>query len=291
MTRRLRILGALVSVVVIAGAAARTQEKAPQDLSVQLMQSTFKIEGLGSVGTTFIVGRPLLKEPGRMRYVLVTADHVLRGMAGEVATLHLRTQKGASQWERQPWPLRIRDQGRELWIKHPNADVAVMYLAIPDRVVIPLVSTTQFADDQALMQLGVHPGDEVICLGYPFGGESSPAGFPILRAGRIASFPLLPTAETKTFLLDFPVFDGNSGGPVYLVPGIRSTGGGLRVGGPLYLIGMVMGQFAAPEQISTPVGPEIRQQRLGLAAVVHASLIKQAIESLPPPDQVPDGGR
>jgi hypothetical protein len=43
-----------------------------------------------------------------------------------------------------------------------------------------------------------------------------PFGFPILRAGRIASYPILPTADTKTILLDFPVLPGNSGGRLIL---------------------------------------------------------------------------
>jgi hypothetical protein len=95
---------------------------------------------------------------------------------------------------------------------------------------------------------------------------------------------LLPTAVTKTFLFDFRVFKGNSGGPVYFVQTGRLYGnvihGGETVG---FIAGLVSEEKSLPQLILGPYEQEARQLQLGLGVVVHASLIKQAIETLPAP--------
>src|SRR3546814_20200686 len=56
----------------------------------------------------------------------------------------------------------------------------------------------------------------MMALGFPRGLAANQAGFPILRSGRVASYPIAPAKIFPTFLLDFSVFPGNSGGPVYM---------------------------------------------------------------------------
>ena len=67
------------------------------------------------------------------------------------------------------------------------------------------------ADDEMLSLFEANPGEELTALGYPLGAESNSAGFAILRSGKIASYPLLPTEATQKFLFDFAIFPGNSG--------------------------------------------------------------------------------
>jgi hypothetical protein len=106
-----------------------------------------------------------------------------------------------------------------------------------------------------------------------------------LRSGKIASYPLLPTNKTKTFLFDFRVFKGNSGGPVYLVQTNRLYKNNIALGQTIHIIvGLVSQERFLPEHILLPYSEEVRQVQLGLAVVVHASLIKQSIDLLPPPD-------
>lgn len=152
-----------------------------------------------------------------------------------------------------------------------------MYVDVPDGV-LPGdgISTERLADDAALVSYGIHPGDEVTCDGFPFSAEG-PYGFPILRTGRIASYPIFPSAETKTFLLDFPVFPGNSGGPAYIVYGVRTNGIGAIVsysGNKLKIVGLVSAERIVANRIP-----------LGLADIVHATLISETIAQLPPPEQ------
>jgi S1-C subfamily serine protease len=257
------------------------------------MQSTFKIQSVAlpgqppSLGVVFIMGRPnpVPNQPNRARFVLITASHVLEGIPGDMAILNLRRKSNQDDWERLPVPVQIRNGSHPLWMKHPTADVAVMYIGLPPGVSIPLASTDLLADDAMLERYEIHPGDTIQCLGFPFGQESSLAGFPILRSGRIASYPITPAAKTKTFLFDFPVFQGNSGGPVYMVDQSRAFQGSVNLGSTTQLIlGLVIQETTHDEQLIGQYNAEIHRYPLGLATVVHASFIKEAINMLPVPD-------
>ncbi len=49
---------------------------------------------------------------------MVTANHVLDGVAGEVAQIHLRRKGASGDFERLPWLIKIRDQAVPRWVKH-----------------------------------------------------------------------------------------------------------------------------------------------------------------------------
>jgi S1-C subfamily serine protease len=198
------------------------------------MRSTFKIvgkklTGQTSIGTVFIIGRPVPEDNQKLFYVLVTAAHVLRDINEERAILFLRKKNG-EEFVKFPHSIQIRNGEKPLWKEHPKADVAVMYIRLPQETDIQLLPMSLLASDQELNQFEIHPGDVLSCLGYPFGAEANEAGFPILRSGQIASYPLTPTSKIQTFLLDFRVFGGNSGGPVYFVASNRTYGGAARIG-------------------------------------------------------------
>ena len=87
----------------------------------------------------------------------------------------------------------------------------------------------------------------------------------------------------KTFLFDFEVFKGNSGGPVY------ANYIGRRYGGIFYIDKTI--QFLAglvtSESVFTihnnkdPYFKSVESKRLAIGHVLHASFIKEAIEMLP----------
>ena len=210
-----------------------------ENISIQLMHSTYKLSGKNSFGTAFLMGEPLPDNPKRGHIVLITAAHVLEKMSGNEAILHLRRPTGDS-YKRVPFSIPIRHEDKELWTKHPKVDVAAMRIAIPEEVKTTLLPTTLLANDDILSQLEIRPGDELLVLGYPYGAEGNEAGFPILRSGRIASYPLLPTATTKTFLLDFEIFQGNSGGPVFFQQDFRRIGGKPKTGDFRIVLGLVL---------------------------------------------------
>lgn len=281
MTKALRIL-----CVAFLWVSQLPAQQAPRvELNTLLMESTFKIEGRGSIGTGFLLGRPDPNQPGRSRAVLVTAAHVLEDAQGDEITLVMRRRRGPQEWERLPVTIPIRNGGVPRWTKHPDADVAVMYVTVPPGAVTELLPTTLLAEDAVLAELEVHPGDELNCLGYPLGQESNAAGFAVLRSGNIASYPLLPTKQTKTFLLDLRVFNGNSGGPVYFVDANRVYGGRLHLAVEHHFImGLVTSEIRITQEIQELYGSRQEVYPLALAQVVHASLIREAINLLPPAD-------
>jgi S1-C subfamily serine protease len=258
------------------------------------MECTFMVEGKNaqgqtSLGTGFVMGRPFANQTGKAEYVLITAAHVLSEMAGDTVTLHLRRKIGDNSYVHVPIPVPIRTNGNKLWTKNPDVDVAVMYIRIPNDIVLPLMSTDLLADDDMLSKFQIHPGDELECLGYPLGSASNDVGFPILRSGKIASYPLLPTAATKTFLFDFRVFKGNSGGPVYFVANDRVYQGMAHLGETIhFIIGLVSEETLVPQITTGLYEQEVHQLQLGLAVVVHSSLIKQTINMLPAPETISD---
>jgi hypothetical protein len=138
-----------------------------------------------------------------------------------------------------------------------------MYLSIPLDLGFKVITLKMFADGDALKEYEIKPGDEVRCLGFPLGVASNDAGFPVRRSGRIASHPILPTEKTKSFLLDFRVFKGNSGGPVYFVeryrPNPKSFGSYTNYH---FIIGLVSEETLLTQQVIAPYSQEIRQTQL-----------------------------
>lgn len=252
------------------------------EFNTVLMRSTFKIVGQNnSSGTIFILGRPTFN--GQHINVLVTANHVLQDISDDNAQVFLR-QKVGDHYEKFTFSIKIRENGQNLWVNHPKADVAAMYIALPKNADILIASTDLLANDDILKKYEIYPGRELKVLGYPFGIESSNSGFPILRTGCIASFPLTPSVEQKTFLMDFDVFGGNSGGPVYFHdPDWHKRRSGI-VTSPVevqMVLGLVSKQKIVKEKVNSYMQETTRNHQVGLAEIVHASLIRETIELLP----------
>jgi hypothetical protein len=252
------------------------------DLNVNLMQTTFLVKGPAKTGTTmgtaFLLLRPYATQPDTKsvigRPVLVTAAHVFEEMVGDEAEILLRTQSGSGQWRAQRARFAIRRAGTPLWKTLPDIDVAAIYVSWPLPSPGP-VPTNLLADDAMLSKEEAGPGDELKVLGYPLGNPSNDAFFPILRTGVIASYPLLPTSSTRTFLLDFRVFKGNSGGPVYYAPR-ELPGSAIVCCSPQFIMGLVSQEASLDMPYS--------ELQLSLGVIVHASLVKAVIDSLPTPE-------
>ena len=247
------------------------------------MESTCKLVGKGSLGTGFIIGKPVSNEPVKLFFTLVTAHHVLAAMQGEFATMVFRKVKDTNQWERIEVPLRIREGGKELWKKHADVDLGAMHVGLPNDAIRVIAPMSLLLDDVKLREFEISPGTELLCLGYPFGAEANPEGFPILRSGRIASYPLLPTKRTKTLLFDFSVFKGNSGGPVYLYERAPVYGGALRVGTIGGIVGVVTAERSITQRIEQLYERRETSTPLALGEVIHASFIQELVNSLPEP--------
>ncbi len=265
--------------------AADAKSREIKEINTLMMESTFKLLGEnGSMGTGFVVGKRLIKNPDRMLKVLVTANHVLDQFPGTNALIVIRARGANDSWETQTNHFQIRRQDKNLWIKHPEVDIAAMAIPLPEGSPSMSLPSDLLLDDDTLKKYGIHPGDELHCLGFPFGFGSPTGGFPILRSGRIASYPLLPTKQTKTFLYTFPVFPGNSGGPVYLVERNPIVDGGMLIGQTAFgVVGVVVKEHYLQNTTKSPDEITTFLTRLSIAEVVHASFVKQLVDQVPDP--------
>jgi len=257
-----------------------------QDINTIMMQATCKIVAPEIVGTGFILGKPDPNNPPKAFYTLITAAHVLEAVQGDTIVLIIRQELDDGNWNRIEVPVKIKVNGQPLWTKHPDVDVAAMFVRLPKNSIKSLVTTNLLMNDSSLAKYEIHPGEEILCLGYPFGAEANAEGFPILRSGRIASYPLTPTEMTKTFLFDFTVFPGNSGGPVYFVKENPSYQGSVHMGETILgILGIVIKERSITQKIQQLYERKETTIPLQLAEVIHASFIKELIDSLSIPEK------
>lgn len=249
----------------------KAQSQQTAEFNTAMFESTFAITDNKTFGTAFILLRPDKQNPEKGYYVLITANHVLNGMQKEAVVL-LRRKVKENDFEIFSLKLFVRDdKGNPLWKTFGDSDVAVMYIAIPEQFKpSAIISTSLLATDEAMKTYGIHPGDELQALGYPY-RQSSPVFYPILRSGKIASYPLLPSKDVKTYYLDFEVYSGNSGGPVYLSQNPRAYGNGLTIGNVNLITGLVSQQLKEP----------LTETPIKIAVIVPSQFIIDAINQLP----------
>jgi hypothetical protein len=284
MTRIALAIAILFPLLVCMGSAEEKPSLAPEnplpapDLNTILMQSTFRIHGPKkgisdkmSFGTAFLMGKPT-PDITKQYYVLITAAHVLEDIQGENGTLALREKHNDGSYTVKLWNVKLRDKDNNLYVNHPNADVVALYVDMPEDLNVPILPITLPGDDEMFAKFEIHPGDELLCLGFPL-FVSSDFGFPILRSGKIASYPIIPTKINKRILYDFRVFEGNSGGPVYFVDHDRVYGNNMHLGEiDQFVVGLVTSQ----------IGSKVyNDQLVELAAVVPSSFIRETIDLLP----------
>ena len=240
------------------------------DMSVEMIHATVQLDqplgdGSRTVGTGFLISDPTAD--GAPRIVLVTATHVLDNMPGPEMRIGYRLQAQDGSWSYEPQKITIRSGGQKLWTSDPGHDVSAIVIAAPPEFAKAAIPLAWLGTGETFEQHAVGPGDEMMALGFPEGLAANEAGFPILRSGRVASYPLMPAKAFPTFLLDFSVFPGNSGGPVYVKKGEGDQAHLLVTG--------VMSQ-----QLGTG------DQPLEIGVVVQADYIRQTISLLNQPSSV-----
>jgi hypothetical protein len=247
------------------------------DLSQELIQATVQLEqplgdGTRTVGTGFLISAPT--PDGHPRTVLITANHVFDKMPGPNAHVGYRVANPDGSWTYAPLNLKIRDAaGHALWTHHPNRDVAAISVTAPAAFAKAAIPIDYLATDDTFPKYQVGAGDEMMALGFPRGLSANQAGFPILRAGRVASYPIAPARIFPTFLLDFAVFPGNSGGPVFMSGPAHHRAGEPDQGAQdvEFIAGLLTQQV------------ELNSERLGIGIVTHAKFIRETIARVSDP--------
>lgn len=263
----------MLLMVLICGASSSSRVMAEENhhFNSLMMRATVKISHEKSTATGFV-----LTAVAGQKFILVTAAHVFEQANDDVMTVAFRKRDADGTYRRETIKLTIRQDKKPIWAKHPTEDIAAIGIAPPDGADLPVISLQRLATDETLQRSKVYPGETLSLLGYPHRNESNDAGFALMRIGTIASFPMLPTAKTKTFVVSVNSFEGDSGGPVFLarpslVPDDEAN----------QILGLVTSQRFLDEEAKMIYGTTKIRHRLGLAIVVHASLIKETIDRLP----------
>ncbi len=248
------------------------------DLSVQMMQATVQLEqplgnGTRTVGTGFLISE--VTPDGKTHTILVTANHVFDKMPGTDARVGYRIANSDGSWSYSPQPLRIRDAaGKALWTHHPSRDVAAISITAPAAFAKAAIPEDYLAADDTFSKYQVGAGDEMMALGFPRGLAANAAGFPILRAGKVASYPIAPAKIFPTFLLDFAVFPGNSGGPVFMSGPARRASADPALPRPdvEFIAGLLTQQV------------ELNSERLDIGIVTNAKFIRETLALIKDPE-------
>ncbi|WP_167619305.1 trypsin-like peptidase domain-containing protein [Maribellus sediminis] len=233
----------------------------------EIMNSTFKIQDLSGrpIGTAFLFAKQSDKNTSSKDYILVTANHVLRGMKGDSAIIFLRKQMKTGGYEKIQQIIEIRNNGNPLWIKHENADVAAINISVPQIDALNLMSPDVLATDETIKQARISTGYQFTCFGYPLGKEANEFGFPMSQNGKLSS-RIIPMKQIKIISLKIPIDRGYSGGPVYF-----EQNSGVKTN--QILIGLVSSMLSIKNQ-------ENENEDTAIADIVPAAFIKETIDRL-----------
>ncbi len=266
---KMRFLYSIVSLLIFVHHVSADEPS----IRTQAVLATYRLEHPKTSGTGFIVSRPSSADQEGKELLLVTTAHTFEKMDGNRASIVLRKLGTNGEWMASPTELVIREAEKPLWHKHPKYDVAVMRLTTQkgaDPYSVPLTTLANAKDWQGSQ---LEPGSFIRCIGFPHAAQFKPskAGFPMTRLGCIASFPLSPFTKHPTFIVDYNVFEGDSGGPVYFA----------ESGGSVKIIGLVQAQHFLDERFKMVYQEGLFRKRLGLAIIVNSQAILATIESLP----------
>lgn len=206
----------LLSIAVLFWASISHAKSFTIPFSEQVFECVYRLVGSdGDVATGFFVDCP---DPNsKARSVLISNRHVFDNIEGDTVNVYLRKLGADSTFEVFSYPVPIRKDGRDLFTVHPDSavDLAAIAVPVPSGFTVRVASKALLADVGAFADMEVEPGSQVSYLGYPRGYSSGTGDFPILRSGTVASYPV----DLKgMYLIDGVVYEGNSGGLVYIDP-------------------------------------------------------------------------
>lgn len=237
------------------------------------------------IGTGFLLGSYDKMIEGQKAYTvfLVTNRHVLEGKRQMWARVNTKAGAGSTDFRL----ALFANNGRPNWITHPSADIDLAALFVNARELQR--KDMQFAyfpvDEQALSLRDMHSkglseGDGIFVLGYPMGLVGDLRQFVIARKGSIARIRDAIAGYETDFLIDCPVFPGNSGGPVINEPtGIAIEGTSAVTSA--YLIGVAKAYIPYQDIAYSPQTKRPRilfEENSGLSPVIPCDYLVELME-------------
>lgn len=256
--------------VVLAALAASVAAAEPVELTLhQVAQSVVLLHAPAAAGALSLGSGFVVNLDGRL--FLVTAEHVSKNVAGQVAVTYGDKDDRATTTNLADL---VRSKPAK-WVTHGTADVAALELRT-DHPAATLLLARALPLSILISKLET-PNRErpLTTIGYPLGLGGLQLGpdkrlSPLTQESRPASgLVTLERADTKVstvmFLLDNPSIGGFSGAPVFLLPGVHFQGGALVFSAGTFCLGLVHGT------VSDDTGGK-------LAAIVPGAFITEVLE-------------
>ncbi len=234
----------------------------------QAVAATFRISNGRTSATAFLVTLEPAEGDESTMTVLVTAAHSLEQMPDAKCKLMLRTQE-AGVYVRQEIEIALRADGKPRWVRHPDLDVAVLPVDLPEQTAARPLSIRQVADATWASERKLRVGCDVYIPGYPATLEGNEAGWPLLRRGSVATHPLLPLEGAQRVFINAVTFGGDSGAPVAFLHG-----------DDVKIVGIVVGLQRRTSRSETPFEERVSHMPMALAITVQAPFIHDTIALL-----------
>jgi hypothetical protein len=249
-----------------------------------------KDDGLGNVlwmGTGFLFGYRLPKEvyeENVYSVYLVSNKHVLKDLDYVYLRFNPQDNKPAQNYR-----LDINRGAINICKFHQNDNIDVAVVGVPqdylDNLITSGVDPQFFTFDREsytindLKSLEVTEGEGVFALGYPMGNVGNTRQYVILRGGVIARIHDMLDGYSSDYIIDAPVFPGNSGGPVIIRPEITCIEG-TKHQNSSRLIGLVKSYITYKDIAISPQTGRARvvfEENTGLTNVEPVDYIIQTI--------------
>lgn len=247
-----------------------------EDHATQILLATVKLQHSQSAGTGFLIIPKNGVDRAKGECLLVTAAHVFEPCPDDAVTVALRVPQPDGTYQRRDVSVPIRRDQREkkpLWVRHPQFDVAVLKIRLPEGVEATPLPVEVLAEGPELKQRRVRIGARLLVFGYPARVEANPAGFPLARHASLATYPVVPTTAYPILTLDMSAHGGDSGGPVMLeTVDSRNEDAGLPV-----ILAMVVGKIQQDEKVVGLYEERILHHPLDLSIAVQAQYLRETV--------------
>lgn len=189
------------------------------NVTEKMMWSTYPLATLKGAATGFVINRHDASAPGGKVPVVFTSVHVLDTLGKGPLIIGFRMPDSAGDAQVSLLAYTPPEQkGKGLfYVRHPQHDIAAFAMHLPPEIA-GRAKVPSCLDEKTLSPGGrsLHSGMEVSFLGYPEVLPGTEGAFPVLRSGRVASYPVGTPQAHGRFLINSDVYPGDSGAPVFV---------------------------------------------------------------------------
>jgi len=195
-----------------------------------MMWSTYLVATKKGLATGFVISRRSAPGSGGAAPAMITAGHLLDSIGSGPLVIAVREPGKSGDTQLALVGVQTPRSGKPFYVRHPREDVGAFAPGVSAAAASRVLPT--FLAENSLGGTGheLHAGDDVSFLGFPDLLPGTSGGFPVLRSGKVASYPAAQPHAKGTFLINADVYPGDSGAPVFVC----------RHGGRPELVGMVI---------------------------------------------------